>query len=201
MATKVIRMTRLTSMTDAELSKNFWCLLTLSVARLLEDRFRWNCEKFGRKIEGCWPAERTLRLAATFGRLVIGIAPTLLSVKERKVIWARVTIFLQFYQYFPGFRFKWTSFRIECTSVCSLSRSRFNASSHSTWTRFGIELDTATKGGPSKGPPPPLIMLSSGLLQVDFDLVGKPQCTMLLPMSIDISEVFKCKHSFHAYFK
>ena len=25
---------------DAELSKNFWCLLTLSVARLLEDRFR-----------------------------------------------------------------------------------------------------------------------------------------------------------------
>ena len=135
---------------DAELSKNFLCLLTLSVARLLEDRFRWNCEKFGRKIEGCWPAERTLRLAATFGRLVIGIAPTLLSVKERKVIWARVTIFLQFYQYFPGFRFKWTSFRIECTSVCSLSRSWFNASSHSTWTRFGIELDTATKGGRQK---------------------------------------------------
>ena len=102
-----------------------------------------------------------MRLAATFGRLVIGIAPTLLSVKERKVIWARVTIFLQFYQYFPGFRFKWTSFRIECTSVCSLSRSRFNASSHSTWTRFGIELDTATKGGPSKGPPPPLTSATS----------------------------------------
>ena len=27
------------------------------------------------------------------------------------------------------------------------------------------------------------------------------QCTMRLPMSIDISEVFKCKHSFHAHFK
>ena len=27
------------------------------------------------------------------------------------------------------------------------------------------------------------------------------QCTMLLPMEIDISEVFKCKHSFHAHFK
>ena len=26
-------------------------------------------------------------------------------------------------------------------------------------------------------------------------------CTMRLPMSIDISEVFKCKHSFHAHFK
>ena len=26
-------------------------------------------------------------------------------------------------------------------------------------------------------------------------------CTMRLPMSIDISEVLKCKHSFHAHFK
>ena len=26
-------------------------------------------------------------------------------------------------------------------------------------------------------------------------------CTMCLPMSIDISEVLKCKHSFHAHFK
>ena len=28
-----------------------------------------------------------------------------------------------------------------------------------------------------------------------------PQCTMRLPMSIGISEVLKCKHSFHAHFK
>ena len=27
------------------------------------------------------------------------------------------------------------------------------------------------------------------------------QCTMRRPMSIDISEVLKCKHSFHAHFK
>ena len=27
------------------------------------------------------------------------------------------------------------------------------------------------------------------------------QCTIRLPMSTDISEVLKCKHSFHAHFK
>ena len=30
---------------------------------------------------------------------------------------------------------------------------------------------------------------------------AKKQCTTLLPIEIDISEVFKCKHSFHAHFK
>ena len=30
---------------------------------------------------------------------------------------------------------------------------------------------------------------------------AKKQCTTLLPIEIDVSEVFKCKHSFHAHFK
>ena len=40
-------------------------------------------------------------------------------------------------------------------------------------------------------------------LQGNLDAEEKlqTQCTMRRPMSIDVSEVFKCKHSFHAHFK
>ena len=49
--------------------------------------------------------------------------------------------------------------------------------------------------------------LKSCVLEIQFENVHsrRPQiknhCTMRLPMSIDISEVLKCKHSFHAHFK
>ena len=42
--------------------------------------------------------------------------------------------------------------------------------------------------------------LTTGLVQGDVVAV-LPNATMRLPMSIDISEVLKCKHSFHAHFK
>merc|ERR1711928_206605 len=44
------------------------------------------------------------------------------------------------------------------------------------------------------------LLMPSRTHEASMKPAHRVQCTMRLPMSIDISEVLKCKHSFHAHF-